>query len=131
DPKVLTLRLNCQRRLINYNTWTHSRAQSNLFQIYAFGGGWFGFFQIINQCLEVFFDRYSVKGDLADAAMNNTALISAITHLTGFSIFNSSYNVWSNGASFGVWHQTSWSQNLTELTNNAHGVRACNYYIEI
>ena len=63
--------------------------------------------------------------------MHDTGLVSAIAHLTSLGVLYRSRHIGRHGADFRVGHQATRTENLTQLTDDAHGVRAGHHHIEI
>ena len=63
--------------------------------------------------------------------MDDTVLISTVTHLTCLGVLYSRLNIRGNSADFRVRHQAAGTKNLAQLTNNTHGVRSGDNHIEI
>src|SRR3546814_13284074 len=56
-------------------------------------------------------------------------LVGTETYLTSLGIFDGGSDIWSYGAYLRVWHQTTRTKNLAQLTNNTHGVRRGDDYV--
>src|SRR6202008_2450584 len=54
---------------------------------------------------------------------NGTGFVVQVMNLAGFRVFPGGSDVWGNGADFRVRHQAAWAQDLTQGTNDTHGVR--------
>ncbi len=63
--------------------------------------------------------------------MNDTVLVITVTNLTSLGVLDGFGNVRSYSTNFRVRHQTARAQDLTQLTNNAHGIRGCDNYVEV
>ena len=63
--------------------------------------------------------------------MNDTALVGTIPYLTRLGVPDCRSDIGCHCTHFGVRHQATGAQNLTQLTDNTHGVRAGDYNIEI
>src|SRR5690606_34097570 len=68
---------------------------------------------------------------LADRAMNDTPLVRAIAHLTGFRVLHRAHDIRRHGADLGVRHQSTRAEDLAQLTHDAHGVGARDDDVEI
>src|SRR5690606_21169797 len=86
NPKVLYVFLDVQRTLIDCQARTHGGAERDALQVYTLGGSRLGLLQIRDQRFKVFLDGVGFKGNLADAAVNDAALVSAVANLTGLGI---------------------------------------------
>ncbi|EGY59288.1 hypothetical protein HMPREF1028_02023 [Neisseria sp. GT4A_CT1] len=63
--------------------------------------------------------------------MNDTSFVCTILHLTCFCIFNCFSHIRSNSTHFRVWHQATWTQDGTQLTNDAHCIRRSNNNVKV
>jgi len=79
--------LEIQCGLIYQNARTHSGRQHHFLDVGSLGRGWFGLFQISQQCLKVTLDCTGIKTDFADPAMDDAVLVSSVTNLTCLGIF--------------------------------------------
>src|SRR5690606_33225000 len=68
---------------------------------------------------------------LADRAMNDTPLVRAIAHLTGFRVLHRAHDIRRHGADLVVRHQSTRAEDLAQLTHDAHGVGARDDDVEI
>jgi hypothetical protein len=77
----------------------------------------------------VFLQLDGVEAHLANGGVNDAVFVGAITNLASFSVFNRGSYVWSYSTNLRVRHQTTWTEDLAQLTYNAHGIRGCDYYV--
>ncbi|CAI9001997.1 Porin [Pseudomonas jessenii] len=121
--------LRVERALVDDQTWAHGGAQGNALDVNAFRGSWLDTLQISDQGFNVFLQLDGVEADLANGSVDDAVFVGAITNLTSFGVFNRGSYVWSYGADFRVRHQATWTEDLTQLTYNAHCIRGCDHYV--
>ena len=54
--------------------------------------------------------------------MDDTGFVGTVLNLTGFRVFHGGSDVRSNSANFRVRHHAAWAQDLTQGTNDTHGI---------
>ena len=92
-------------------------------RIHTLGRGRFQLDQISEQSLEVALQGIRFEIHLANRAVNNACLVGAVTHLAGLRIFHCCFDVCRYRAHFRVGHQAARTQQLAQLTDDAHRVR--------
>src|SRR3989344_6979685 len=115
--------LRVQGALVDDQAWAHGGAQGYALNIDAFRRSRLDALEISDQGFNVLLQLDGVKANFADGSVDDAGFVGAITNLTSLSVFHGSGYVWSYGADFWVRHQTTWTEDLTQLTDNAHGVR--------
>ena len=63
--------------------------------------------------------------------MHDACLVGAITHLAGLRILHGTSHIRRHRSDFRIRHQTTRPENLTQLTDDAHGIGACDHDVEI
>src|SRR5690606_30420259 len=91
---------------------------------------WLGLVQRIDQSSQVGLQLIVVERAAANGRVNDACLINTILHLTCLSVLHSCSNIRSHSANLRIRHQTTWAQDLTQLTNDAHGIRCSDHDIE-
>ena len=84
-----------------------------------------------NESIEVLCELLNTEGCLTDGAVDNVGLVETVLDLTSLSLSYSLCNVRSNGSCLRRRHQALRSENLTELTDNAHHVGRCDNNVEL
>ena len=63
--------------------------------------------------------------------MYDARLVCAVPHLTRLGVLDRTGDIGRHGANFRIRHQAARTQNLTQLTDDAHGIGACDHDVEI
>src|SRR5690606_2409983 len=101
---------------------SHGGAQGHTLDVNTFGSGRLQTLEVGKQRLNVLLELTGFKTNLADGAVDDTVLVSTETHLTSLGVLHCSRNVRSHGANLRVRHQTTRTEDLAQLTNNAHRI---------
>ncbi|SPO53030.1 protein of unknown function [Pseudomonas sp. JV551A1] len=120
-----TMFLHVQRALIDDQTWAHGGAQGNALDVDTFRGSWLDTLQVSDQGFNVFLQLAGFEADLANGGVDDTVLVGTVANLTSLGVLDGAGYVWGHGTNFRVRHQAARTQNLTQLTYNAHGIRRC------
>src|SRR5690606_20650852 len=123
--------LRFQRSLIDHQTRTHGGAQGHALDVDTFGGRRLQALQISQQGFHVLLQRSGFETDLANGGVDDAVLVGTETHLTGLGVLHGSRDVRSYGTDFRVRHQAARAQNLTQLADNAHGVRGSDDHVVV
>src|SRR5690606_33650814 len=63
--------------------------------------------------------------------VDDTGLVGTVLNLTGLGVLHGFGNVRGHGANLRVRHQTTRAEDLTQLTDDTHGVRRSDHHVEI
>src|SRR5690606_33637094 len=126
-PKRLVLRV--QGSLIDNQTRPHGGAQSHALDVDTFGGGRLQTLEVRQQRLDVLLELTGFKADLANGAVDDAVLVGTETYLTSLGILHGGCNVRSYGTDFRVRHQAARTEDLAQLTDNAHCIRGSDDYV--
>src|SRR3990167_11113825 len=105
------------------------RSQGHALDVDAFRSRRLETLQIGDQRLNVLLQFLGVEANFAHGTMDDAVLVGTEAHLTSLGIAYGSGNVWSNGTDFRVRHQAARAEDLTQLTDNAHGIRGCDNHV--
>src|SRR5690606_27966216 len=71
-----------------------------------------------------------VERTTTDGRVNDTGLVHAELHLTCLGVLHSRSNVRRHSTNLGVRHQTTWAQDLAQLTHDTHSVRRSDHDVK-
>src|SRR5690606_3358863 len=108
--------------LIDDQSRTHGGAQGHTLDVNTFGSGRLQTLEVGQQRLNVLLELNSLNTNLANGAVDDAVLVSTEAHQTSHAIIHSSLNDRRHGANLRVRHQTTRTEDLAQLTNNAHRI---------
>src|SRR5471030_212323 len=114
--------LSSQGSLVDTDASAHGRRQRYLAQVDTLAGSWLGFVQCVDQGNQVALQICISERFAADGRVDDTGFVGTVLNLTGFRVFHGGSDVRGYGADFRVRHQATWAQDLTQGTNDTHGV---------
>src|SRR5471030_105115 len=114
--------LNSQGSLVDTDASAHGRRQRHLAQVDTLARGRLGFVQRIDQGNQVALQIGVGERLAADRGVDDTRFVGTVLNLTGFGVFHRGGDVRGYGADLRVRHQAAWSQDLTQGTDDTHGV---------
>mgnify|MGYP000346583956 CR=1 FL=1 len=129
-PKVL-LRLAAEAGGLHADAGAHGGRHSNLAQIHALRGGGLGFHQRIDQRRNVLLQGFDGERGTAHGGVDQASLVGTVLNLTGLGVLDGSGDVHGHGADLRVRHQATGAEDLTQRTDDAHGVRGGDTQIEV
>eukprot|EP01137_Pigoraptor_chileana_P018573 Opistho-2@78299 len=115
---------------VHADTQTHRRRHSHLAQVHALAGRRLGLDQSVDQRSEVALQLVVVERATADRAVDDAGLVDAELDLASLGVLDSGGDVRRHGANLGVGHQATRAEDLTERTDDAHGIGGSDHDVE-
>src|SRR6187431_1225572 len=129
--RINSLNLYPERTLIDHHARTHGRADGDLLEVDALGCRRLRLVEVVDQRDQVVLELRCLELRLADDAMDDSGLVHAVGDLAGLGVLHRRSDIRSHGADLGVRHESAGTQDLTELTHDAHGIGARDHAVEI
>ncbi|CRI66165.1 hypothetical protein THIOKS12660006 [Thiocapsa sp. KS1] len=129
--RPLESNLEIQSRVIHGQARTHGRGDRDLAHVNTLGAARLGSHQVRQQGFEILAQLHGLEISLAERAVNDARLVGAITNLTCLRVANRLGDIGRHGTDLGVRHQPARTEDLAELTDQAHGIRRGNDDVEV
>jgi len=100
-------------------------------QIHTLGSSRLGLVQRIHQSQQVLAQGFRRERGTTDGALHDTVLVGAVLHLTGLGILHCTGHIGGYRADFRIGHQTARAEDLTQLADQTHRIRAGDQHVEI
>src|SRR5882672_6690945 len=120
-----------QRHKVQINARAHGRSYRNALNVTPLNRSWTHLNDGIDKGLSIFAQLLTGKFDLANRCMDDACFIHTELDLTGLYFLNCFGHIKGHRSRFGIWHQATRTQNLTELTDGSHHIRGGNAGIKI
>src|SRR5574344_1963645 len=115
---------------IDAHTHAHGGGNRHLTQVQTLAASRLCFVQRIHQSRQVLLQFHVFERTTANGAVYDTGLVHTELHLTSLGIFHSGSNIGGHRTNFGVRHQTTWPQDLTQRTHYTHCIGSSNHHIK-
>lgn len=117
--------------IVYFHAGAHSGANEDAFNVFSFGGGWFGLYDAAKECQQIIAELLAIERAFAYGGVDIAGFIYSELYFTGFEFLHGFGYIHGNGAYFGVWHESSWAEYSAEFTYFAHHVGGGDYYVYV